>query len=143
MQAKRLFSVQNRTRGETLGDKVLLADTPRSRCVGLLRRSSLLPGEGLWICPTQAIHTIGMRFPIDVVFLDRSLRVKRAYHHLVPFRMTRFVWGARSALELPSGSLRRSGTCKGDQLHFECRSEADEQETRLPKSSGDVTHTAG
>jgi uncharacterized membrane protein (UPF0127 family) len=119
MPGRKLFSVQNRTRGETLADKVLLADTPLSRCVGLLRRDSLGPGEGLWIYPTQAIHTIGMRFPIDVVFLDRKLCVRRMYHQLVPFRMTRFVWGARSALELSSGSLKRSGTCKGDQLHFE------------------------
>jgi uncharacterized protein len=125
MQGRSLFSVQNRSRGGTLADTVLLADTPRSRCVGLLGRESLGPGEGLWICPTQAIHTIGMRFPIDVVFLDRFLRVKRMYHRLVPFRMTRFVWGAKSALELSAGSLERSGVCKGDQLQFACCDESE------------------
>jgi uncharacterized membrane protein (UPF0127 family) len=112
------FVVHNRTRGATVAANVQLADTPRARRVGLLRRENLAPGEGLWIYPTQAIHTFGMRFPIDVAFLDRRLRVKRVYHGLAPFRLTALVWGARSVLELPSGSLARTGTAVGDELQF-------------------------
>ena len=113
--------VHNRTRGATLAANVRLADTPHSRRIGLLRHEALEPGEGLWIFPTQAIHTFGMRFPIDVAFLDRRLRVKRVYHGLAPFRWTWLVWGARSVLELASGSLANTGTAVGDELQFSSR----------------------
>ena len=66
MNSSESFVVRNRTRGATLAEYVRLADTPRSRRVGLLKRDKLDPGEGLWIYPTQAIHTFGMRFSIDV-----------------------------------------------------------------------------
>src|SRR5438876_6023343 len=118
MKAAGPFVVHNRTRGATLAANVQLADTPRSRRVGLLQHETLALGEGLWIYPTQAIHTFGMRFPIDVVFLDRGLRVKRLYHGLVPYRLTSFVWGAKSVLELASGSLARTGTMVGDEFQF-------------------------
>jgi uncharacterized membrane protein (UPF0127 family) len=114
------FSVHNRTRGTTLAADVRLADTPGSRRIGLLRHKTLEPGQGLWIYPTQAIHTFGMRFPIDVAFLDRRLRIKRVYHGLRPFRLTWPVWGARSVLELPHGSLEGAG----DQLQISPRDEA-------------------
>ena len=112
------FVVLNRTRGTTLASSLDLADTPKSRRTGLLRHEPLKPGEGLWIYPTQAIHTFGMRFPIDVAFLDRNLRIKRIYHQLAPFRLTTFVWGAKSVLELPSGSLANTSTTVGDELQI-------------------------
>src|SRR5438045_1362511 len=112
------FVVLNRTRGTTLASSVDLADTPKTRRIGLLRHEGLKPVEGLWIYPTQAIHTIGMRFPIDVAFLDRKLRIKRIYHQLAPFRLTTFVWGAQSVLELPSGALANTSTNVGDELQI-------------------------
>jgi uncharacterized membrane protein (UPF0127 family) len=118
MNAVGPFVVHNRTRGATLAANVRLADTPSSRRIGLLQHKRLEPDEGLWIYPTQAIHTFGMRFPIDVAFLDRSLRVKRIYHGLAPFRWTTLVWGAQSVLELASGCLASTGTVVGDELQF-------------------------
>ena len=118
------FAVRNRTRGTTLADQVRIADTPASRLVGLLRETSLEPHEGLWIYPSQAVHTFGMRFPIDVAFLDRHRRIRRIYHELVPWRFTRLVWSARSVLELPAGVLARSGTEVGDELQFSLRENA-------------------
>ena len=120
------FVVQNRDRGALLAANVCVADTPRSRRVGLLRHERLPQGEGLWIFPTQAIHTFGMRFPIDVAFLDSAFWVKRIYHGLAPYRLTSFVWGAQSVLELPSGSLASTGTMAGDQLQFSRRAESTE-----------------
>src|SRR5438874_6337284 len=108
------FIVRNRTRGSTLGSEVRLADTSRTRRIGLLKHDKLNTGEGLWIYPTQAVHTFGMRFSIDVVFIDRRMRVRRIYHRLAPFRLTSLVWSAQSVLELPSGSLARTGTSVGD-----------------------------
>jgi uncharacterized membrane protein (UPF0127 family) len=120
------FVVRNRTRGATLASDVQLADTPRSRRIGLLKRDTLNPGQGLWIYPTQAIHTFGMRFPIDVVFIDRQMRVKRVYHRLAPFRVTSLVWSAQSVLELPSGSLAGTNTAVGDELQISPREESSE-----------------
>src|SRR5437763_3045474 len=115
------FVVRNRTRGAILASKVELADTPRARRTGLLKRDILNAGEVLLIYPTQAIHTFGMRFPIDVAFLDSALRIKRIYHGLGPFRLTSFVWGAKSVLELGPGSL--TGARVGDALQFSLREE--------------------
>ena len=120
---RRCFAVRNRSRGTALAEDVRLADTPRARLVGLLTETALESGEGLWIYPTQAIHTFGLRFPIDVAFLDRSRRVKRVYHRLVPYRWTRLVWSAQSVLELPVGVLARTGTEVGDELEFSLREE--------------------
>ena len=118
------FVVLNRTRGATIASNVRLADTPRARRIGLLERDKLAPGEGLWIYPTQAIHTFGMQFPIDVAFLDRRLRVKRMYHNLAPYRLTSLVLSAKSVLELPSGSLAGTGTAVGDELQFTIQEES-------------------
>ena len=121
-----LFVVRNRTRGATLASDVQIADTPRTRRIGLLKHDRLNAGEGLWIYPSQAIHTFGMRFPIDVIFLDRRMRVKRIYQELAPFRLTSVVWSARSVLELPSGSLARTKTAVGDELQISPREESPE-----------------
>jgi len=115
--------VYNQTRRATLADSIQIADTPAARRIGLLRHRTLSPGNGLWLHPTLAIHTFGMRFPIDVAFLDRRLRVRKVYHRLRPFRLTSFVWGARSVLELSAGSLASTGTAVGDQLQFSIREE--------------------
>jgi uncharacterized membrane protein (UPF0127 family) len=112
------FVVRNLTRGTTLASEVQLADTPNARRVGLLKHDKLAPGQGLWIYPTQGIHTFGMRFPIDVLFIDRQMRVKRIYHKLAPFRLTSLVWSAQSVLELPSGSLADTKTAVGDELQI-------------------------
>ncbi len=120
------FVVHNRTRGACLASDVRMADTPRARRIGLLRHDRLNPGQGLWIYPTQAIHTFGMRFPIDVVFIDRRMRVKRIYHELAPFRLTTLVWSAESVLELPSGSVAGTNTAVGDELQISPRDESPE-----------------
>jgi len=101
-----------------VAENVEVADTPRARRVGLLKHTELRADEGMWIYPSQAIHTFWMRFPIDVVFLDRRRRVKRVYQRLPPFRLTRFVWGAASVLELAPGTVARSRIEVGDELSF-------------------------
>jgi uncharacterized membrane protein (UPF0127 family) len=121
--AARRFEVRNRTRGTLLGDSVRLADDPRTRRTGLLSETGLPPGSGLWIFPSQAIHTFWMRFSIDAAFLDKHLRVKRVYHRMPPFRLSRFVWGAQSVLELAFGVLAHSGTETGDELQISPRND--------------------
>jgi len=111
-----------------LAKSAKVADGTWSRLVGLLNRSSLAVGEGLWIAPTSAIHTVGMRFSIDALFLGplgqseqhvRVCRVRRIYHSLAPQRLTRYVWGSESVLELPAGVAAASRTEVGDELELE------------------------
>ena len=112
------FRVTNITRGQQLADRADLADTPASRNRGLLKHTKLDPGEGLWIVPTQGVHTFAMKFTIDVVYLNRKRKVLKLRPNMVRSRMS-ICLTAHSVLELPAGTLDALGTQKGDQLEFE------------------------
>jgi uncharacterized protein len=99
-----------------LGNRIRIAGTSLRRLIGLLDKRSLEPGTGLLIIPSQAIHTVAMRFAIDVVFVDRHWRVIHLRPTMVPFRMTGLHWKARCVLELPSGMIAQTSTVIGDQL---------------------------
>jgi len=107
--------VVNPARGLVLAERARVADTMWARAVGLLGQSSA--GPGLILDPCSSIHTWFMGFPIDVVFLDAQDVVLAAYPALRPWRMTRWVRGARRVLEVEAGRL--GGTAVGDRL--ECR----------------------
>ncbi|HEY5461281.1 MAG TPA: DUF192 domain-containing protein [Deferrimonas sp.] len=111
--------VVNRTREILLGDKVRTASTFLSRLVGLLGTAAIADGEGLWIVPCRSVHTLGMRYPIDVAFLDARGIVVGILGGLPPNRLGRVVRDARGALELRSGILAATGTAPGDRLEFE------------------------
>lgn len=74
------------------------------RAVGLLATSQLDDPRGLWISPCRSIHTVGMRYAIDVVFIDERGRVKKLVRGLQPWRATACS-GARSTLELRAGAI--------------------------------------
>ena len=108
----------NRTRGEILGDRVPRAGTFLSRLRGLLGRCPLAEGEGLWIAPCRCVHTFGMSYPIDVLFLDEAGIVLGLYPDLPPARVTRYFPKAAGALELPAGVILRTNTARGDLVEF-------------------------
>ncbi|MEI6085170.1 MAG: DUF192 domain-containing protein [Verrucomicrobiota bacterium] len=107
----------NATKKKTLADRCRFANSVFKRMIGLLNRASLAPGEGLLLDRCYGIHTIGMRFAIDVLFLDRDLHVMRAVSALPPFR-TCVVRQAVYVLELPVGAIAESGTETGDQIQM-------------------------
>lgn len=111
-----MITVVNQTRGCVLSDQCELARTFLSRGLGLMGRSSLAPGQGLLIYPEWSIHTFFMRFPIDVLFLDRQDRVVGLRAAMPPYRPFAGVWGAQYVLELPEGVLANTGTKIGDLL---------------------------
>jgi len=73
--------------------------------------------EGLWIIPCPMIHTFFMKFAIDVLFLNRELKVVRVMENLKPWRLSPWVFRAHSVLELAAGHLKGS-TQVGDQLQI-------------------------
>ena len=108
--------VYNRTKETFLAYRVKIADSMLGRLVGLLGKRSLAPDSGLWIVPSSGVHTLGMLFTIDVVFLDRNLRVVGLRELLRPFSITSLNLQAESVLELPAHSIFKSRTEIGDQL---------------------------
>ena len=110
--------VTNVTRGMILADSLDVADTFLKSLVGLIGRSSLGKGNGLWIKPCQSVHTFWMRFPIDVLFLDQKGVVVHFIEYMRPFRISKHVRKARSVLELPAMSIRDSKTQAGDFIEF-------------------------
>jgi len=107
----------NATKKTTVSDKCHFADTVLKRMVGLLNRRRFENGEGLLLDRCYGIHTFGMRFPIDVLFLDKDLHVIRAVKALPPFR-TCVVKKSVYVLEVPVGALDASHTEEGDQIQI-------------------------
>jgi uncharacterized membrane protein (UPF0127 family) len=112
-----LYRVVNVTRGTDLATSVAVAATSGARRRGLLGRLSLSAGEGLWIIPCESIHTWFMRFPIDLVYLNRDNQIEKLRSNVVPWRLS-VCFSAGSVLELTAGSIRASRSERGDLLDF-------------------------
>jgi len=113
------FSARNGNTGAVLAQRVGIAATRRARAIGLLLHNALPEGEGLWIAPSRGVHTWGMRFTIDVVALDDGGRIVDLVATMKPWRMRLPRASCVGVLELPSGTIARSGTRLGDAIVFE------------------------
>lgn len=113
--------IYNRTRESFVATKAAVANSYVARLVGLLGKTRrwARPGSGLWILPSRGVHTIGMLFPIDVIFLNKSRVVVHIEEHLRPFRISEVCLKARSVLELPTHTVFRTGTQIGDVLEID------------------------
>jgi uncharacterized membrane protein (UPF0127 family) len=112
----RLLRVVNTRLDRDLGTRIQLADRWPARLRGMLGRPAPARGEGLLLTPCTSVHMYGMRFPLDVAFLDKSGAIVAMYHSLAPGSRTGWHRNAVHALELPSGTLQESGTTVGDVL---------------------------
>jgi uncharacterized membrane protein (UPF0127 family) len=112
------YVVFNLDRKATLAERVRLAGSSAARRKGLLGVDGLSPSAGLWIAPCEAIHTFGMKMPIDAVFLDRQCQVRKVRPNLAPSRIS-LCLRADSVLELQAGTVARTGPSVGDRLRFE------------------------
>ncbi|MFM0718553.1 DUF192 domain-containing protein [Paraburkholderia strydomiana] len=113
MKAARLH-----VRGRDSGVEVSITETTRERLRGLLTRDHLAPGEALLLERCGSVHTFGMRFAIDVVFVDRHRRIV-AIHRDVPRCRVLFNLRATLTLEMPAGGASQHGLSVGDPLVFE------------------------
>jgi uncharacterized membrane protein (UPF0127 family) len=132
----RPLRVVNQRGGVVLGDRILHADSFLGRLRGLLGRPAPGPGEGLMLTPCRSVHMFGMRYPIDVAFLDRDGFIVAAYPGLRPGAGTSWHARARHALELPNGALAATGTSVGDRLSW---SDADSRQTDCGGSQVEAT----
>lgn len=115
----KMWLVRNRDTGRVLASRVRRADGWVSRLVGFLPRSSIAPEEGLWFQGCAAVHTLGMRTALDVVFLDRSLRVVRVDANVRPQRLYVGARGAHVVVEFGPGFAQANRLQPGDQLALE------------------------
>jgi len=108
----------NRTRQTYLATSLAVADTHWTRLRGLLglQSNDFPSGHGLWIVPCSGIHTLGMGFPIDVLYLDRSFTVVDIREAVQPWRFAPIRSKARSVLELPSLTAAQTKTLVGDRI---------------------------
>ena len=112
----RSIRIENLTRQTVLAERGELASNPWRRMKGLLGRDGLDPGQALVIQPCQGVHTWFMRFPIDVVHVDREGVVLRVLEALPPNRLGPMVWRSAYVVELPAGAARLTETTPGDRL---------------------------
>jgi uncharacterized protein len=110
----------NQTRQAYLATALAVADTHWTRLRGLLGLSSsdFRNGSGLWIVPCRGVHTLGMGFPIDVVYLDRSMTVIHIQRDLQPWRFAPIRTQATSVLELPCRIAAETKTGLGDKIEI-------------------------
>jgi hypothetical protein len=114
----RFLHVRNTTRHSEIGNHIELAGTSARRGKGLLGRTGLGPGEGLWIVPCEAVHTFAMKFAIDLIYLDRKHRVVKVRQAVRPGRISG-AFRAHSVVELPTGVIAASRTQRGDILQLD------------------------
>ncbi len=112
----RVVRVHNVTRGRDLATRAQVAASFWTRLRGLIGRPHLAPGEGLVLIPSRGVHMWFMRFPIDVVYVDREGRVVDVDEHLAPWRIGRPRPRAHFVVELPAGTVAATGTRPGDQV---------------------------
>lgn len=106
--------LHNRTRGTLVAREVLQPRGAREWALGLLVRPPLQPGQALWLNPCGGVHTWGMRYAIDVLFLDPELTVLRVVRDVRPWRLVFAPRRTRSVLELPAGGA--ASVQAGDRL---------------------------
>jgi protein-S-isoprenylcysteine O-methyltransferase Ste14/uncharacterized membrane protein (UPF0127 family) len=111
-----MYRASDGASGVVVAERLRSAHTHWTRLRGLLGTSALAPGDGLWIRPCRQVHMFGMRYAIDVVFLDDRLDVLHTIPDLAPWAVSPRIDAATSVVELPAGTLARIGLAPGARL---------------------------
>ena len=110
------MKIINQTKGSILADKATLAANFYQRAIGLLGPDHLAAGEALIIKPCNSVHTFFMRFPIDVIFVDKQYQVVQTISGLKPFRISSIHWSSALVIELPVATIQQTCTSSQDTL---------------------------
>lgn len=116
------FRIMNETRGIELAFAAEIADTAARRSKGLLGRDGLEPGGALWIVPCEAVHTFWMRFPLDLIYLNKSHRIVKVRRNVGPWRISACL-RAHSVIEFAAGAVHDGDALPGDLLSIQPVSE--------------------
>lgn len=108
----------NSTNGAVLADNVEVASNFKKRFKGLIGASTLNQGEALILFPCNCIHTFFMRFPIDVLFINKESAILYAFENMKPFRFSPIIRTSYMVVELPAGRLSSTGTATGNHLQL-------------------------
>ena len=112
------MKLYNTTKNQIIAKDLLVADTFYTRLKGLLGKSDLPKDTALWIKDCPSVHTFFMKFDIDVIFIDKHMRVTRVVENLKPWRFTRFFqYKNKSCIELSSLNQISTKVSKGDILN--------------------------
>ena len=111
----RPYELRNGRTGRAIAQEIIAAFDPADRRKGLLGRDSFTKGSAMALAPTNAIHTFGMRFPIDVLFVRRDGVVVKVQRNIPPWRIAAALW-AYAVIELPAGTLTARDVSVGDVL---------------------------
>jgi uncharacterized membrane protein (UPF0127 family) len=106
----------NQSNGKVIAGKVMIANTFFKRLKGLLTSNGLEENEGLIIKPCNSVHSFGMRFSIDLVFLSLNNEVIKITENFAPWRASPVVIRANSVIELPTGKIKETGIKVGDKI---------------------------
>lgn len=109
--------IRNATRQEVLAEEAMAADNFWRRLKGLLGTKHLAPGAGLVIRPCSSVHTFGMNYAIDVLFVNREDIVTKIVSYMKPGHLAAD-WGSRYVIELPAGTAAVTGIQAGDRIEL-------------------------
>lgn len=92
-------------------------ETAFERTCGLLKLPALSEKEGLWITGCNSVHTFGMAYALDIIYLNKGLQIRKIIQNLKPSRFS-LNWLAQSVLELQAGMADKHGLMPGDKMHW-------------------------
>ncbi|QGU00104.1 hypothetical protein SYNTR_1510 [Candidatus Syntrophocurvum alkaliphilum] len=118
MNKKKVVKIINATNGHFLAKIAVYADSFFSRLVGLLGKKSLEEGEGLVLKPCNMVHTIGMRFDIDVLFLSEANEILYIINEMKPQKISPLIKKSVLVVELPAGTIQKTNTQIGDEIEL-------------------------
>jgi uncharacterized membrane protein (UPF0127 family) len=113
------MKLMNKTTKQVLIPKLEMAASLWARTKGLIGRDHLPKDQALWILRCNSIHTFFMKFPIDLVFIDRDMIVRKTFKGVGPGRVVLPVWRAKSVIEFSDGFLTNNPISVGEQLHVD------------------------
>ncbi len=116
---KNLVTITHVETRKIVARKVVMATSILSRMRGLMFRNEIEKDEGIILEPCNSIHTFFMKFPIDVVFINKKNKIIKIYKSLPPWRLTPIVWGSKKVLEVASNQFP-SEIKIGDTMEFSC-----------------------